>query len=164
MWNAIKRAGRAIERETKKAGRWVARQDQKSLALAGMGPLAVWITASRGATMGAGVRPIPSAMRTILVPYFSPQLLDGVRFRVGKGPWLALPRLGFVFGDAKAMTLDYVIVFKEQDGAANPRMWAHECVHVRQFREWGIPMYSYYYIFDKNSVEREARDFANQHF
>ena len=99
-----------------------------------------------------------------MVPYFSPQLLDGVRFRVGKGPWLALPRLGFVFGDAKAMTLDYVIVFKEQDGAANLKMWAHECVHVRQFREWGIPMYSYYYIFDKNSVEREARDFANQHF
>ena len=154
----------AIERGAKKAGRWVARQGQKALALVGMGPLAAWIKASHGATVVAGVRPIPSGMRTILVPYFLPQLLDGVRFRVGKGPWLALPRLGFVFGDAKAMTLDNVIVFKEQDGAVNPRMWAHECVHVRQFSKWGILKFSYYYIFDKNSVEREASDFVNQHF
>ena len=164
MWNKIKRAGRAIVREANQAGRWVARQGQKGLALAGMGPLTVWITASRGATMGAGVRPIPQEMRAILAPHFSSKLLDSVRFRAGKGPWLALPRLGFEFGNAKVMTLDNVIAFKEQNGTQNPKLWAHECVHVRQFRKWGIPMFSYYYIFDKNSVEREARDFANKYF
>ena len=164
VWRKVDRGAKRVWRNVKDGAKWVGR-GIKWLPATGLTPVLVaWIVASRDATIRAGVESIPAQMKTTLAPHFSTKVLDSVRFRVGKGPWLALPRLGFTFGGATAMTLDHVIAFKEQDGANNAWLWAHECVHARQYKDWGLWKFSHRYLFQKSRVEREADDFANKHF
>jgi len=50
-----------------------------------------------------------------------------------------LPALSFRFGDASAITLDDVVMFRnESDAQNNPVLWAHELAHVMQHEWWGF--------------------------
>ena len=57
----------------------------------------------------------------------------------------------------RAITLDYVIVFKDlNDALYNPTLWAHELTHVGQYQSWGIHDFAIRYLRDYQSVESEA--------
>ena len=174
-WRGLKRAGKPVAGAAGRAVKWVADTAKRTrelilhgakqaAAFVGAPVLAAWIVASRNATKNAGVDPIPNNIRRRLEGPFSAELLDKVRYRVGRGPWLALPRLGFAFGRARAMALDNVVAFKGQEGASDVWLWAHECVHVRQYQDWGVMKFAFRYLDRRSQVEAEANDFANQYF
>ena len=65
--------------------------------------------------------------------------------------------LAFSYGDAKAITLGDVILFKnEQLAESNLKLWAHELTHVMQYQRWGIPGFAERYVRDSAGVEQEA--------
>jgi Domain of unknown function (DUF4157) len=119
--------------------------------------LAQWIKVSRRDVVSAGVEPIPAHIREELRGFISDAILDKVRFRAGWGNELALPALSFRFGDAAAITLDEVVMFRSwNDADTNLTLWAHELTHVQQYHNWGIDKFAKRYMKDHGGVEAEA--------
>ena len=78
-------------------------------------------------------------IRANLIGFIPDNILNRVRYRVGGGGDLTLQVNAIRYGEAAAITLDYVVIFKEQNGALyNPTLWAHELTHVGQYQSWGI--------------------------
>jgi hypothetical protein len=123
--------------------------------------LARLIEGARQQAIADGVRPIPPGVYRALLGYFPPALLQRVRFAVGGTRRLSLPMLAFSYGDAKAITLGDVILFKnEQLAETNLKLWAHELTHVMQYQRWGIKGFAERYVRDSGGIEREAIDTA----
>jgi hypothetical protein len=75
-----------------------------------MAPLLVrWIESSRDAALEHGVEKIPKSIRSDLEGYVPAATLDRVRWRSGGGGDWSLQQGAFLFKDAQAITLDYVI-------------------------------------------------------
>ncbi|MFL5251318.1 MAG: DUF4157 domain-containing protein [Rhodopila sp.] len=125
--------------------------------------LARLIEGARQQAIADGVRPIPPGVYRSLLGYFPPALLHRVRFAVGGTRRLSLPMLAFSYGDAKAITLGDVILFKNgQMAETNLKLWAHELTHVMQYQRWGIRGFAERYVRDSTGVEQEAIDTANR--
>jgi hypothetical protein len=123
--------------------------------------LARWIESSRDAALEQGVEKIPKSIRASLQGYVPDATLDGVRWRTGGGD--LLQQGAFFLKDAQAMTLDYVIVFANEDEARNdPKLWAHELRHVMQFEEWGVEGFATRYLADSIAVEDVASEYRWQ--
>ncbi len=121
--------------------------------------LGEWIRASRGNVIRAGVGPIPQQIQEALRGFIPDHILGKVRYRSGWGNEVALPALSFRFGDAAAITLDDVVMFRsEQDAQTNPVLWAHELTHVMQYERWGVLDFAKRYVKDFHGVEHEAED------
>lgn len=135
-----------------------------SPAMAAMlGPwLADWILQSRDAAIAQGVQPIPAAVRHALAGYVPEQILDRVRWRAGPAGELTVQQQVFQLDNAPAVTLDYVVVFAEEAGAIDAKLWAHEIRHVMQFADWGVREFAVRYLADHAAVEREAAEFRWQ--
>ena len=115
------------------------------------------IARSRDDALRAGVQPIPLEIRRNLEGFILDRVLNAARYRVSGGGDLSLQVNTIRYGDASAITLDYVIVFKElNDALYNPTLWAHELTHVDQYQRWGIRDFSIRYLRSYQSVEREA--------
>lgn len=115
------------------------------------------IARSRDDALRAGVQPIPPDIRRNLTGFIPEQVLNAARFRVQGGGDLTLQVNSIRYGEAQAITLDYVIVFKESNDARyNPTLWAHELTHIGQYQRWGIRDFSIRYLRSFQSVEREA--------
>ncbi|MDH3030154.1 eCIS core domain-containing protein [Methylobacterium fujisawaense] len=131
---------------------------------AGGPALAQLIQASRSDTINAGVQPIPPNIRANLSGFFPDELLNSVTFRVGLGNDLLLASNAFRYGDAVAITLVDVIMFKDANQAYNDlALWAHELGHVEQYRRWGLLDFAKRYAKDSNGVENEANARANSY-
>ena len=116
-----------------------------------------WIVQSRDEAIANGVQTIPPAVRSALSGYVPDEILDRVRWRVGGGGQLSLQQNSFYFADTPAVTLDYVIVFREQaDPLDNVELWVHELRHVIQFGEWGIEEFAARYLRDYEEIESDA--------
>jgi hypothetical protein len=119
--------------------------------------LAQWIIESRQQILAAGTRPIPPQIIQGLEGYFPTALLREVRYRSGGSTELSLPGLAFQYGDAAAITLVDVVMFRsEADAQTDLKLWAHELTHVMQYRRWGTDGFAARYVADSNAVEREA--------
>lgn len=115
------------------------------------------IARSRDDALSAGVQRIPADIRQNLAGFIPDQVLNVARYRVNGGGDLTLQVNSIRYGEAQAITLDYVIVFKEaNDALYNPTLWAHELTHVGQYQRWGIRDFSIRYVRDYRSVESEA--------
>jgi hypothetical protein len=115
------------------------------------------IERSRDDALRAGVRPIPPAIRANLEGFIPSQVLDAARYRVKGGGDLTLQVNAIRYGEAQAIALDYVVVFKsENDALYNPSLWVHELKHLEQYQRWGIRDFSIRYLRSYDSVEREA--------
>lgn len=125
--------------------------------------LASLIDAARQQAIADGVSPIPPVIYRGLLGYFPPALLQKARFAVGGTRTLSLPGLAFSYGDAGAITLGEVILFKtERLAQGDTKMWAHELTHVMQYQRWGIDGFASRYVRDSAGVEQEAIDNANR--
>ena len=115
-------------------------QAEDSASISALTPiLRDWIIQSRDEAIADGVRRIPTTVRSILSGYVPDAVLDRVRWRVGGGGQLSLQQNSFYFAGTPAVTLDYVIVFKERTEALDDHeLWLHELKHVIQFMEWGL--------------------------
>lgn len=150
-----------IERETRNAGRQIDRARIEANAQAGAPILQNWFIESRDTAI-YGASPIPLQIRNQLTGFYDEDLLNRVRFKIGDAGTLNLANLSIQYGDADAVTLIDVVVFKNKNDAYNnPTLWAHELKHVQQFREWGVRNFSIRYIRSWNSVENEAYDAEN---
>jgi hypothetical protein len=125
------------------------------------GLLADWIIASRDVALAEGTDAMPPAIRKALAGYVPEDVLDATRWRAGGGGG-SLQQGMFTFGDSPAITLDQVIVFDSPSDAKDPKLWAHEIMHVIQYRRWGIQEFARRYITDYSDVEAEAVEFRWQ--
>jgi hypothetical protein len=126
--------------------------------------LAQWIAESRQQMLSSGTRPVPPQIVQSLAGYFPPELLNQVRYRSGGSTEMSLPGLMFQYGDAAAITLVDVVMFRsEADAQTDTKLWAHELTHVMQYRRWGVDGFASRYVADSNAVEREAYGNADRY-
>lgn len=124
---------------------------------AGAPALIELIARSRDDALRNGVSPIPPDIRANLAGFIPDNILNAVRYRVGGGGDLTLQVNAIRYGEAAAITLDYVVIFKEQNDALyNPTLWAHELTHVGQYQSWGIHDFAVRYLRSYPDVERPA--------
>ncbi len=126
------------------------------------GALARLIETSRQRAISAGVRPLPPGVQRGLLGFFPAMLLQRVRYAIApeKGA-LTLPSLALNYGDADAITLSDVVLFRDEHTAQTDLvLWAHELTHVMQYQRWGTDGFAARYVRDMNAVEKEARDNA----
>ncbi|MBI6557119.1 DUF4157 domain-containing protein [Pseudomonas veronii] len=121
------------------------------------------IRASRDTAIN-GSAPIPDSIRRDLTGYASEESMNQVRFKIGDNGFVNLARLLEQGGAANAVTLIDVVVFRDQGGAADPSLWAHELTHVDQYRNWGVNSFAVHYSRNANSVEDEAYEKGNAFF
>lgn len=124
--------------------------------------LSNWITASHDAAVAQGVEPIPAAVREALTGYVPTEILERARWRVGGGDETSLQYNIVQFGDVRAVTLDDVVVFKDDKEAHDAKLWAHEIKHVMQFADWGVAGFAKRYLQNYEAVESEAADYRWQ--
>jgi hypothetical protein len=127
------------------------------------GALAGLIDDARRQAIADGVRPVPPGVYRSLLGYFPAALLQKCRFAVGSVRALTLPSLAFSYGDATAITLGDVVLFRNELVAGTDlKVWAHELTHVMQYQRWGIEGFAERYVSDSRAVEQEAIDNANR--
>jgi Domain of unknown function (DUF4157) len=125
--------------------------------------LGALIHEARQQAIADGVRPVPPGVYRSLLGYFPAALLQKCRYAVGNSRALTLPALAFAYGDATAITLGDVVLFKnERIAEGDLKTWAHELTHVMQYQRWGIEGFAERYVRDSAAVEREAIDNANR--
>ncbi|MFO1129011.1 MAG: DUF4157 domain-containing protein [Rhodospirillales bacterium] len=119
--------------------------------------LGTWIRRTRDDALARGTQPIPADIRRQLRKYYPEALLKPVRWRVGLSADGSLPaRLFQAYG--RALTLDDVIIFRDDATARDPVIWAHEVAHIQQYQRWGIEGFARRYVENFRAVEREAWD------
>ncbi len=131
--------------------------DYAGSALAGL------IDDARQQAIADGVRSSPAPVYRSLLGYFPAALLQRCRFATGSSRALTLPALAFSYGDATAITLGDVVLFKAETVAQSDlKVWAHELTHVMQYQRWGVDGFAARYVRDSQAVEQEAIDNANR--
>jgi hypothetical protein len=127
------------------------------------GALAALIDSARRQAIADGVRPVPPLVYRSLLGYFPAALLQKCRFAVGNSRALTLPALAFSYGDATAITLGDVVLFKNARVAETDlKIWAHELTHVMQYQRWGTEGFAERYVRGSAAVEQEAIDNADR--
>jgi Domain of unknown function (DUF4157) len=127
----------------------------------GGNPLEVWIVGSRNTSIN-GAQPIPPQIRQALTGYIEDSVMNIARFRIGDEGVLNLAGLTERYGDASAVTLIDVIVFRNaNDAYNNASLWAHELTHVKQFRDWGVHNFAISYTRNYSDIENPAYAVGN---
>jgi hypothetical protein len=125
--------------------------------------LSASIRHSRNSALHGGTHPLPEAVKERLADHFDEATLEAAEWSISHPRRLTLdtvvtgafPRYG-------AMTFDRVIVFRDASQVDDISLWAHELVHVEQFRRMGgIPRFSRAYLEDWRTLEEEAIDRTN---
>lgn len=129
----------------------------ESLVQTGAPALQEMIARSRDDALRQGVRPIPQSIRENVAGFIPERVLNAARYRIQGGGDLTLQVNAIRYGEAQAIALDYVVVFKfENDALYNPSLWVHELTHVDQYQRWGLRDFSIRYLRNSEAVEREA--------
>lgn len=119
--------------------------------------LALAIRLGRVEAMRSGTEPVPDRLKKSFRNHYPDEVLDGARWTVAEPG----SRLGRVLArwpvKEGAVTLGNVIVFKTRKASKNPGLFAHELVHVDQYRELGINEFARRYAADPEPLEAEAR-------
>lgn len=125
--------------------------------------LARLIESTREQAIADGVQPVPTTIYRGLLGYFPDGLLRKARFASGRRDRIAVPSLAFSYGDAAAMTVGEVVLFRDAAKAQSDlKLWAHELTHVLQYQRWGIEGFAERYVRDSQGVEREAYENADR--
>lgn len=102
-------------------------------------PIATGMVSSRNAIVARGKR-IPPEIRQQLLPWYSAELMDSVRYTSDYGPILnTFQAWQMHFGDdTAAVTVMNGIVFHDEVDTHDPVLWSHELYHVQQYHDWGV--------------------------
>jgi hypothetical protein len=114
-----------------------------------------WLIRSRNDAAN-GSLPIPGSVRQAMQGWFTDDLMNKVTYKIGDNGVLNLANLSIQYGDARAVTLIDVVVFKNAAEAQDMSLWAHELHHVKQFDEWGTRNFAIRYARSWNTVENDA--------
>lgn len=119
--------------------------------------LSASISHSRASALRSGPNRIPPQMRRQLAPFFAAETLDQVRWTVSS-PRISLDTfVSALFPRYRAMTFDDLVVFQTPADAGNISLWAHELVHVEQFRQMGtVQSFSRAYLGHWPEMENAA--------
>jgi len=103
-------------------------------------------------------RAIPEAIRRTLAPFFPRTLLEKVRYSTAWQEAPAQDPLARVLlgSGATAVTLIDVILFRDEQQAADPLLWAHELTHVEQYERLGVDTFVTQYLQHAWVLEHEA--------
>jgi hypothetical protein len=142
---------------------WLASGGKKGETVRGSGTaLALAIRLGRADAIRSGVEPVPPELRRAFRKHYPDEVLDKTRWTVAD----ADSRLGRVLArwpvQEGAVTLGDVIVFKTRSAARNRRLFAHELVHVDQYRKLGINTFARRYAENPDPIEEEARTKARR--
>lgn len=107
-----------------------------------------------------GCRPVPADIIRSLARFLPAQVFDGVCWNT-YGQRFTLDSLLLKDMNMGAVTLEDVIVFQDENAAARPDLWAHEMIHVLQYRRLGLESFANIYTFNFNNMESEAYGFQN---
>jgi hypothetical protein len=145
------------------AAYWFDADPNNGRSLQGSGPaLAAAIRLARAEALRSGVRPLSAELKRAFRSHYPAVVLNQARWTV------ATPdsRLGRLLArwpvENGAVTLGEVIVFKTPVAARNPRLMAHELVHVAQYRRLGIDRFAAQYAANRDPFEKEARVTARE--
>lgn len=103
-------------------------------------PVASAMIASRNAAIANGAEMIPEDLRPFLRRWYSDQLLNSIRWTSN---WSALEntlqaaQMSFN-RETQAITVLNAVIFRDDQVAQDPAIWAHEIVHVEQYADWGV--------------------------
>lgn len=103
-------------------------------------PVAQATIAGHNAAVNAGAQPIPPDIRQFLLRWYPADLLAGVRWTsswnaVQNSLQAAQMNIG---GQTQAITLINAVVFRNSAAVSDKALWAHELLHVSQYRSWGV--------------------------
>ncbi|WP_165422253.1 eCIS core domain-containing protein [Rhizobium ruizarguesonis] len=124
-------------------------------AVIGGPTLEAWLRQSRNDAVNGSI-PIPKNVRQAMQGWYTDALMDTVGYKIGDNGELNVAHDSITYGDAVAVTLIDVIVFKNADVANDMSVWAHELHHVTQFNDWGVHSFAVQYVRSVNSVENPA--------
>lgn len=130
-------------------------QGKNPVKMAVGAPLAAEIRTARAGAIRLGLRPIPAHIRAQLAPHFSASTLARARYTHASAG-VALPWLLIRSGNADAVTLGEVIVFRDARMAGSATLWAHELAHTEQYQRWGIDGFAQRYTRHSGRIEAEA--------
>jgi hypothetical protein len=120
--------------------------------------LAAWIQESRNSAY-ASSQPVPPDVREVLQDWGVPEdILNLTRFKVGDNGVANLGRVVNAIGDVDAITLIDVIVFHSPEAAGDYGTWAHELVHVQQYRAKNVTNFAVEYAANYADLENPAYD------
>jgi hypothetical protein len=105
-------------------------------------------------------KPIPDEVKKGLIPFYSPEALENVRYVIGDVSPSGLAGFAIRNGNAAAVTLIDTVVFKDESYVGSLGLWAHELHHVQQYNEWGLSGFAANYAFGWAEVEAEASERA----
>lgn len=125
-------------------------------------PVAYLIADARNKVLKRGTKPLPPELRAHFKDHFSDELLRSVRYTVGNSVYNGIAPTLSLSTVAKAITLQNVIVFKEEPKSI--ALWAHELHHVKQYQEWGLTTFAavltvYAYQNTESPIEAPAYAF-----
>ena len=121
-----------------------------------------WLNQSRNDAMN-GAMPMPDTIKQAMNGWYSPQQMANVYYKIGDGGALNLGNAATRYGEAAAITLIDVIVFRDAGWAADLPTWAHELKHVTQFQDWGVHSFAVQYMQSWNTVEGPAYDVQSRY-
>lgn len=125
------------------------------------GNLAAQIHAARDNVRRTGCGPASPQVISALTPFLPASVFDGVCWASLK-PGFGLDSIVIHDGGMSAVTLDDTIVFKDSASGFDPGLWAHELIHILQYRRLGVEVFANQYTYNWRSLEDEAYGF--QHF
>jgi len=101
-------------------------------------------------------------MKALLSPYFPPAVLNSALYTTRSQAGASLPTILEGGGQIGAITLDNVIVFTSDDQVNDYGVWAHELIHVGQYRNLGIDGFAALYAgLGAVSLENDAYGWQN---
>ena len=105
-------------------------------------------------------KPIPDEVKKGLIPFYSAEALENVRYVIGDVSPSGLAGFAIRNGNAAAVTLIDTVVFKDESYVGSLALWAHELHHVEQYSDWGLSGFAANYAFGWREVEAEASERA----
>ena len=108
-------------------------------------------------------KPMPYNIRQQLAPFFPPVILDGALWTTSAESGVNVAsQLEQANGNIGAITANSIIIFRGPSEAQNPVIWAHELVHITQYRNMGIEGFAAMYAgWGAQRIEGDAYAWQN---
>lgn len=110
-----------------------------------------------------GARAMPANVYQQLLAFYAPAFLQSVRYNTLDTGRISLDSAVLMLNnDVRALTVNDIIVFRNENEAQDAALWAHELTHVLQYRNMGIDKFANVYTTNAWILENQAYDVQNR--